>query len=111
MIGSVGMIVVQNRNRRTGKRRTFQIAEITPEGDPRILLHYDVRKDVLEQFSNSEFIIKKLELYTGLSSDQVSADLKQKMQILNWMLRKDIENIQEIGKIMSKYYLGKLVLD
>jgi flagellar protein FlaI len=33
MLPALSMIVVQHRNRRTGSRRTFQIAEVTEEGD------------------------------------------------------------------------------
>ncbi len=111
MIGSLSLVIVQNRNRRTGKRRTFQIAEVTTDGNPRILLNLNAAKDILETYNTSEVVMQKLKLYTGLTIEEINADLKQKMLILNWMIRKGFDNVEEIGKVMSKYYLGKLVLD
>src|SRR3989338_5558828 len=38
LISSLSLIIVQHINRRTGKRRTLQIAEILPNGDSRVLM-------------------------------------------------------------------------
>ncbi len=111
MIYSISLIVVQNRNRRTGKRRTFQLAEITPDGEVSILSQLDVQNDRLRKMGESETLINRLQLYTGLTKAQLTFDLKQKAQILKWMVKKNIENIHDIGVIMSKYYLGKLKMD
>lgn len=111
MISSLSLILVQSRNRRTGKRRTLQLAEITPTGDPKILFQLNVSKDFIEKISNSETVIDKLKLYTGLNEEEISKDLVEKMKILNWMIKKNIENVNQIGMIMSKYYIGSLVMD
>jgi archaeal flagellar protein FlaI len=110
MIASLSLILVQSRNRRTGKRRTLQIAEVTPSGESRILLQLNVAKDVLEKLNDSESFIEKLKLYTGLSQEDINNDLRQKIRILAWMVRKNIENVDQIGMIMAKYYMGNLNL-
>jgi flagellar protein FlaI len=111
MISSLSLILVQSRNRRTGKRRTLQLAEVTPTGDPQILFQLNVNEDRLEKINESETVMERLQLYTGLSVDELKNDMKNKIQILNWMVRKNIENVDQIGMIMAKYYIGRLTLD
>lgn len=111
MISSLSLILVQSRNRRTGKRRTLQLAEITPTGDPRILYQLNVAKDTIECVSNSESVLEKLKLYTGWNETEINNDLQQKIRILNWMIKKNIEDVNQIGLIMAKYYIGNLKLD
>ena len=111
MISSLSMIIVQNRNRRTGKRRTLQIAEILPNGDPRVILQLNVRDDVIEKVNNSETLIKRLKLYTGMSEKDIEEDLKQKRKILNWLIQNKIFNVDQIGKKMADYYRGRLNID
>lgn len=111
MISALSMIIVQNRNRRTGKRRTLQLAEITGNGDPKVILQLNVQKDSLEKMDESETMMERLELYTGMTKHEIENDLQQKQKILKWMVEKGIENVHEIGMVMSKYYIGLLKLD
>lgn len=111
MINALGLIVIQNRNRRTGKRRTLQIAEILPSGDPNILMQYNPKKDKLEKINESITMIKQLELYTGMNKEEIEEDLKQKMAILKWMIKEKIEDVNEVGNILAKYYMGRLTLN
>ena len=108
MISSLGLVVVQNRNRRTGKRRTLQIAEILPTGDANVLLQLDVWNDQLVKIRDSESVMEKLHLYTGMSADQLSKDLQRKIRILKWMTLNKQEDVHKIGLIISKYYRGLL---
>lgn len=111
MVSSLSLIVVQNRNRRTGKRRTLQIAEILPDGDARVLLRYNAQKDTTEKIADSEVVLDRIELYTGMEKEEILFDLKQKVQILKWLQRKGIHEVDDIGLHIAKYYTGKLTLD
>jgi len=108
MISSLGLICVQNRNRRTGKRRTLQIAEILPSGDPNVLLQLNVHDDILEKMNGSRVLYDRLELYTGLNESEIQADLLEKRKILQWMIDNKIFDIGSIGSVMSQYYMGIL---
>lgn len=108
MLGIVSMIVVQNRNRRTGYRRTLQLAEVTHEGDPRVLMQLDVHKDKLVKVREAKRILETLNLYTGMSPAEVKKDLDEKIEILKWMTKHNIVDVHKIGEIMSKYYVGEL---
>ncbi|MFT4250187.1 MAG: type II/IV secretion system ATPase subunit [Candidatus Woesearchaeota archaeon] len=111
MISSLGLIVVQNRNRRSGKRRTLQIAEILPTGDPNVLLQHNIYTDLLVKVRDSESVMEKLHLYTGLTPKQLSEDLQNKIDILKWMVLQKKEDVHEIGMIMSKYYRKTLRIE
>jgi flagellar protein FlaI len=111
MISSLGLICVQNRNRRTGKRRTLQIAEILPSGDPNVLLQLNAHDDLLEKMNESRVVYDRLELFTGLNREEIEKDLADKCRILQWLVDNNIEDIESIGKVMSQYYMGILDLD
>lgn len=110
MLSSLSMILVQNRNRRTGKRRTLQIAELTPNGDAKVIMQHNAMADKLENISEADVVIKTISLYTGLDKAKISEDLRQKSAILQWMVKNNIENIDQVGHIMAQYYMGKLKL-
>ena len=111
MLASLSLILVQSRNRRTGKRRTLQLAEMTSTGDSKILLQLNVSNDRLEKITNSDTVMERLKLYTGLSEAEINNDLRDKVKVLNWLVKKNIENVNQIGLIMAKYYMGKLIMD
>ncbi|MFH1589063.1 MAG: ATPase, T2SS/T4P/T4SS family [archaeon] len=111
MLSALGIILVQNRNRRTGKRRTLQIAEILPTGTINVIKQLNPKIDVLEDLNESKTTIETLELYTGMSKEEIKFDIKQKVRILQWLVRNNIEDIHRVGDVMAKYYLGRLKLD
>jgi len=99
---------VQHRDRRVGKRRTLQIAEILPNGDPNVLLQLDAQKDQLNQINESQVLMGTINLYTGLTPDEIRKDINEKINILKWLVKNNITNIHQIGLIFAKYYIKKI---
>ncbi|MBR9703188.1 CpaF family protein, partial [Candidatus Woesearchaeota archaeon] len=60
MLPAISLIIVQFRNRRTGGRRTFQIAEILPDSTPNVILQYDPKKDKLVTKNKSKAFMDTL---------------------------------------------------
>ena len=108
MISSLSLIVVQNRNRRNGKRRTFQIAEITPTGDPRVLLRYNPQLDRIEKVADSIHVYDRISLYTGMDRKAIEADLAQKVKALQMLVDQKVQNVNDIGLRLARYYRGDL---
>jgi flagellar protein FlaI len=104
LLSSIGLIVVQHRNRRTGRRRTFQVAEVGDDGTPSVIMQYDLSAEVMRQVTAPDRILKTLNLYTGMSTKQVYDNLQEKMSVLQWLVAKNITDINVIGLIMSDYY-------
>ena len=108
MISAVSMILVQNRNRRSGKRRTLQIAEVLSNGDVNVLMQFNVHTDTMEKIKQSQILIERLKLYTGMTNEELDKDLKRKVKVLTWLVKNNIDNVDDVGAIISKYYRGKL---
>lgn len=104
ILSALSLIVVQHINRRNGKRRTLQIGEVTHSGDARPIMQLNVIKDTLEKINEPTTIYGTLNLYMGLSKEDTLKDIDEKIDILKWMVKNDITDINKIGLIMSKYY-------
>lgn len=110
MLSSIALFLVQNRNRRNGARRTIQIAELLETGDANVLYQYNPKSDVLEPKNKSQALFDKLNLYTGMTEEDIEKDLDKKVKLLNWLIKNNARDIHQIGTIMSKYYLGNIKL-
>jgi flagellar protein FlaI len=110
LLSSIGLIVVQYRNRRTGKRRTFQIAEVSETGSLNLIMQFDETSDTMKQVSNPDRTLKSLSLYTGMNVKSIYSEIQEKISVLKWLVAKDINDIETIGLIMSDYYTDKETL-
>jgi flagellar protein FlaI len=111
-IEAIDLIVVQFRDRRKGIRRTIEVAEVLQSDlEGQIALNYlyrwDPRSDEFEKVNDSKRLFEKLNLYTGMTNDEIKKDLAEKFKVLEWMRDNKIEDIDEVGQIMGEYYLGK----
>lgn len=104
ILSALSLIVVQHINRRNGKRRTLQIGEVMHNGDAKPLMQLNIMKDTLEKINEPTTIYETVKLYTGLSKDDIEKDINEKVDILKWMVKSNITDINKIGMIMSKYY-------
>ncbi|MBI4441374.1 CpaF family protein [Candidatus Woesearchaeota archaeon] len=104
MLPALGLIVVQHRDRRTGKRRTLQVAEVTEDGEPNVLLQLNARTDQLEKINESKTLVNNLMLYTGMTQDDIRKDIEEKIGILQALVRKDVTDLHQIGLILARYY-------
>ncbi len=107
MLPAVSLVVVQFRNRRTGERRTFQIAEITDDTEANILMQYDFEEDELVKENDSEVVYDKLKMYTGYSEDDIEEELEEKQEVLQYMVDNEITSVDGVGHVMAMYYTEK----
>ncbi|MFW6230909.1 MAG: type II/IV secretion system ATPase subunit [Nanoarchaeota archaeon] len=109
ILSSLGGFLIQNRDRRSGNRRTLQVAEMDDKGDPKVILQYDPRQDTQIRIAEQTRTYETLSLYTGMSKEDVDKDPEEKMFVLKWMINKKIDNVHKIGVVMAKYYRGDLL--
>ena len=107
LLPAISMIVVQFRNRRTGVRKTFQIAEIMPDASPRVLMQLDIKSGQLQKANESIRLIETLQTFTGLTKQEIDADLKEKQGILRYLVDENINTVDDVGKVMAQYYSDK----
>lgn len=107
LLSSLNLIVVQNRNRRTNLRRTFQVAEMLPDSSPRILRQLDISTDKIERVNAPISSFNVLRLHAGLTKEDIDKDLMEKIRILKWIVSNGITDVHEIGLLISDYYTDK----
>jgi len=104
VLPALGGIVIQYRNRRTGVRRTFEFAEITKEGKTNLLYRWDPKKDIMKEVGQITRLGEFLSLYTGMTIKEMKEDLNDKVKILDWMVKKEYFDINNVGKVVAEYY-------
>ncbi|MFH1133039.1 MAG: ATPase, T2SS/T4P/T4SS family [Nanoarchaeota archaeon] len=109
VLPALNLLVIQNRNRRTGRRRTIQVAEILPNGQPNLLMQYNASKDKLEQIGKPIVVVNHLKLYTGMDERQIEVDLAERENILRWLVKSNINDIHQVGTVFRKYYAKKFI--
>ena len=107
LLPAVSMLCIMYRNRRTGIRRMFQFTEILKDARPNILLQLDLRQDKLLTISRSVRILPELEIQTGMNQQEINESLKEKSMILKWLVKKNINDVHDVGKIIATYYTNK----
>ena len=110
MLPAISLIIVQFRNRRSGMRRTFQIAEILPEGDANVIMQYDIKKDILVKVGKSKALYDNISLFTGMSDADITKELADKVKVLNYLVKKNIDDVDGVGRIVAEYYTDKEAL-
>lgn len=107
MLPAISLIIVQFRNRRTGLRRTMQIAEITEDSEVNILRQYDAKKDTQLKRSDSKALWGTLKLYTGYSDKEIEDELAEKEKVLRYLVTQGIEDVDSVGRVIAEYYTNK----
>jgi flagellar protein FlaI len=107
MLPAISLIVVQYRNRRTGIRKLFQIAELLPDSTANVLVKADLKKDRLVKVNQSKSFMDIIELYTGMSRKDISRDISEKETVLKWLVKKKINMVDDVGKAMAEYYTNR----
>ncbi|MAG47251.1 hypothetical protein CL617_01480 [archaeon] len=107
LIPAISLVVVMYRNRRTGIRRIFQISEVLRDSTYNVLLQLDIKNDKLVSENKSQRLFPDLELTTGLKTNEINESLKEKTQVLRWLIKNKVETIDEIGKVVATYYTNK----
>jgi len=107
MLPAISLILVQYRNRRTGLRRNFQLAEILPDGSPNLLMQLDVRRDTMNIINRSVSLMDTIKLFTGMSNQEIESDLREKEEVLAWLVKQQVRTVDGVGRIMAEYYTNK----
>ncbi len=119
MLASLQIIAVMHRDRRKNVRRLLEVSELISSGgmeEMRLELNTVFRwipsKDQIMQWGKSHRVLNDIKLFTGMDDEELGRNLKEKKKILEWMTEKGINDINEVGKIVSEYYADpKSVLD
>ncbi|MGC8924309.1 MAG: type II/IV secretion system ATPase subunit [Candidatus Micrarchaeia archaeon] len=104
MLHALDLIVVQYRNRRTGIRRTFEVAEIDNVGNANIVYRWNPRTDKIEKVGEFVEFAHRISMYTGMTQKEMKEDIAEKSKVLDYMVRNGYRDVDTVGRIIAKYY-------
>ncbi|MEA3255653.1 MAG: ATPase, T2SS/T4P/T4SS family [Candidatus Altiarchaeota archaeon] len=118
MLDSVHLNIVMFRDRKSGIRRAFEVGEFVPKygGElkfkPNIIYRWDPKTDSMKAVTDDVALYGIIGSHTGFSVDDVKNEIEMKKKILEWLVKNNIRQAENVGKIMNRYYVDKeTVLD
>ena len=106
----IDLMVTQRRDRRTHRRRTYEIAKLAvgERGfEIKRVFVYRARTDSF-QFERLPVEYKeKVNFYTGMTEEEINKDIEERVKIFKWMIKNNIWKINDVGKVMKIYYTDK----
>lgn len=106
-LNALGLIVVQNRDRKSGKRVTLQIAELAQDGSENVILQYDFKTKKHIMKNQPVNLLRKLEEFHGVSKEEFNKMIRERMFILDFLAKERIVKIEDVGKVINMYYRDK----
>jgi len=117
MLDSVHLNVVMFRDRRRGIRRISEVGEFVVDRErsagggvhysSHLIYSWDPRNDVIQPSMVPMRIFEELERHTGFTREEIAEDLKIKKNILDWLVKHNVRQVDDVGKVMSQYYMDK----
>lgn len=102
------LIVVQYRDRRKGMRRMHEITEVTSSAAEEVALNpiyrWRPRTDEFAKINDSLRVLEELNLHTGMTVEEIKADIAEKKKVLEWMLKSGWRSVDEVGSLVGFYY-------
>ncbi len=106
MLDALSGIVVTFRHRRFNIRRVLEFAEVTKKGEANVLYRWDLKSDKMKGVAKMGTLVETLSLYAGLSDKEIEGDIEEKMEVLDWMVKKGFDDVDQVGQIVSNYYIN-----
>ncbi|MFH0737293.1 MAG: type II/IV secretion system ATPase subunit [Candidatus Micrarchaeota archaeon] len=104
MLDALSGIVVTFRHRRFNIRRVLEFAEMTKKGEANVLYRWDLKSDKMKGVARMSSLLDTLSLYSGITEKEIEADIEEKMGVLDWMVKKGYDDVDQVGQIVSNYY-------
>ncbi len=111
LVEAVDLNVVMFRDRRKNIRRTMQVSEVVAEHrgggtdlSPNVMYRWRSSDDEIVKQSQSMKVFDELKMHAGLSSKDIKQGLKQREDILDWMMEYDVDTVDSVGKVVAEFY-------
>jgi flagellar protein FlaI len=107
MLDVLSGIVVTFRHRRLNIRRVLEFSEVTKGGEANTVFRWDLKSDKMKTVGKMTTLINTLSLYAGMDEKEIQKDVEEKMGVLDWMVKKDYNEVDQVGEVVSNYYLNQ----
>ncbi len=108
-VEAIDLVLVQYRDRRQNIRKTFELAEIetgvnNQQLSVNTIFKWSPRDDTWEQINPPEKFVRNLNMHTGMTNDEIQAELDDRAAILDWMQKNSLTEINQVGSVMNLFY-------
>ena len=106
-VEDINLLVVQYRDRRKNIRRTLEICEVIPGmGTPELnrVYAWKPRTDTFQMIKPPHRYIEKMNQHTGMTEKEIQDDQNDKIEVLSWMSKNNLDQVEDVGRIMQVYY-------
>jgi len=110
LLKAVNLNVVMFRDRKRGLRRVLHIAEFEASknrAEAVMLYRWIPEQDKIIKHSEHSRFLETVNKNTGMSQAELNNNLETKKQILLWMIKNKIRDLNDFGRIMNLYYRDK----
>ena len=109
LMDSLHMIAVMFRDRRSGIRKVFQLAEIVPTKDGtknnlNMIYNWTPGKGSVSHSHKGSRVVKELQMHTGMTTKEFDSEITDKVKILKWMQSNKVKTVDGVGKVIFEYY-------
>ena len=109
-VEDIHLLLVQYRDRRKNIRRTLELSEVVPgiKGpELKRIYNWKPRTDRFQMVNPLRRYLEQMNLHTGMTEKEVKEDQKNKAKVLEWMMKNNLDSIDDIGRVMKCYYTGE----
>ena len=113
LLKAVNLNVVMFRDRRKCIRRITQLAEFETSQDKAeaiILYRWVPEEDKFVKHSESSRFFEDISRNTGMSQAELNKDLEFRKSVLSWLIKNNVRELTDFGKVMNTYYTDREVL-
>ena len=109
VLESLHFVLAMYRDRRSGIRRVFEIGELVPSDKgnnvmANIVYKWRSSKDMIEPENPSVRMLEILRTYTRMNDEEINASIKERAKVLHYITEKNINTVDEVGKVVINYY-------
>ena len=110
MLESLPIIITMFRNRRTGIRRIFEVAELVPSKTNRdeppavnMLFKWDAATDKIKKVNNSVRFYNSLKMVTGMKNEDIVSTLKERAKVIDLLVKNNMNGVEEVANLIGEY--------
>ncbi len=108
MMESLQLIVAMYRDRRTNVRRMYELGEVVPsdrEGvRTNMLYRWRSYQDEISVADRSVRLLDTIKMHSNMDDDDIENDINEKKEILDWFVKNKVVGIDDVSKVISRYY-------
>jgi flagellar protein FlaI len=109
MLETLPIVVVVFRHRRKRIRRVLEVAEVIPKKSgehisANDMWKWDIRTDSFLENRKWKRMKDDIKLHTGMTDAEIRRDMEEKKKILDWMMKNDIRDVNNVGRVINIYY-------